>query len=207
MDEFEFNQLRSDCETILLSFLNFLNNHRNEQILYELQTLIMNTKGNGIKWDIEKVQLVLAILQSKNPSEIQEIRSYLEHSRYGWQEDEYKFSNWCNGRCRKKYLIENTPEMTEEAFSYMDFIFLNKEYGAITTYLFGYCIAALFSSRMKACKLSIPYFLQIACKRNSNVFKLVHEIVHICDINTGLFENCDKYKYIECNKDHHITCE
>lgn len=204
MDEFEFNQLRSDCETILLSFLNFLNNHRNEQILYELQTLIMNTKGNGIKWDIEKVQLVLAILQSKNPSEIQEIRSYLEHSRYGWQEDEYKFSNWCNGRCRKKYLIENTPEMTEEAFSYMDFIFLNKEYGAITTYLFGYCIAALFSSRMKACKLSIPYFLQIACKRNSNVFKLVHEIVHICDINTGLFENCDKYKYIECNKDHHI---
>mgnify|MGYP001113868957 FL=1 len=95
MDEFEFNQLRSDCETILLSFLNFLNNHRNEQILYELQTLIMNTKGNGIKWDIEKVQLVLAILQSKNPSEIQEIRSYLEHSRYGWQEDEYKFSNWC----------------------------------------------------------------------------------------------------------------
>ncbi|MDE7479237.1 MAG: hypothetical protein K2M91_15100, partial [Lachnospiraceae bacterium] len=76
------------------------------------------------------------------------------------------------------------------------------EYGAITTYLFGYSLAALFSSQLKKIHKSIPYFLQIACKRNSNMFRLVHEIVHICDVNTGLFKYCNAYKYIECNHDH-----
>jgi len=156
-------------------------------------------KGN---WSIEKVQVIFKVLQSKNPDEIQEIISYFNHSGYGWQGDEYKFYSRCSWKCRKNIRIDNTPEMTAQAFSDMDKIFLHKEYGAITTYLFGYCIASLFNSKLKERHRSIPYFLQIACKRNSNVYRLVHEIVHICDINTGLFEVCKKYEYRECNHDH-----
>ena len=54
-------------------------------------------------------------------------------------------------------------------------------------------------------------FLQVACKWNSNTYRLVHEIVHICDINTGIFAKCRKgtndiNHYRECNNNHMILC-
>lgn len=202
MEQGDFNKLQEDCEKSIKSILKYLNNQKEEKFLYGLKECIDEAKEKKGNWSIEKVQVILEVLQSKNPSEIQEIISYFDHSGYGWQGNEYKFYSRCSWKCRKNLRIDNTPEMTEQVFSNMDEIFLHKEYGAITTYLFGYCIASLFSSKLKEQHRGIPYFLQIACKRNSNVYRLVHEIVHICDINTGLFEDCKQYEYRGCEHDH-----
>jgi len=133
---------------------------------------------------------------------------FLECSECGWQKDKYVLYNWClrNGRfCKRHAYIENYQDETECAFSDMDSIFLDKKCGSITTYLFGYCLASLFSSRLNNDNLYVPYFLQIACERNSNTYRLIHEIVDICDVNAALEERCSpdfEYKHCECD---HIT--
>lgn len=183
----------------------FIERYRDDdKILYKLKEYADGIKNNKCTWDIDKVQIVSEILQSQNTSEIREILAYLEQTNYGWQGETYKFYNKCSHLCRKNFCIDNSTEISSQVFSDMDEIFLHREYGAITTYLFGYCIASLFQSKLKEKKQSIPYFLQIACSQNSNVYKLVHEIAHICDVNAGLFENCKGYyhHYRECNHDH-----
>lgn len=203
MEDREYNSLKVDCEEIIGFFIKSLNEQGDEKLLYELKAYIDETKKRSGKLDsLEKAHVILRILQSKNSSEIQDVISYLECSHYGWQGNEYKFYSRCSQKCRKNFRIDNTPEMTELAFGCMDEIFLHKEYGVITTYLFGYCIAALFSSRLKEQHQRIPYFLQIACKRNSNVYRLVHEIVQICDVNAGLSDSCEMHEYRECEHDH-----
>ena len=204
MDDYEKYNLKNDASNILCKrFEAFIDDYNNDKYLYELKEYINDAKRNNFSWSIEKIQIVLSVLQLKNHNDIQEILSYLEQSNYGWQNDKYHFYNRClnfDQRCRRRYTINK--ESTAEAFADIDDIFLHKEYGAITTYLFGYSLAALFSSQLKKIHRGIPYFLQIACKRNSNAYRLVHEIVHICDVNTGLFKYCHEYKYIECNHDH-----
>lgn len=202
MEERDYYALQEDCENIIRSCLKSLNNQKDEKHLYELKAYIDELKVRKGNFDIEKAQVIMKILQSKNSSDIQAIISYLECSRFGWQGDEYNCYSRCSWSCRKNFHIDNTPEMTEFAFGCMDEIFLHKEYGAITTYLFGYCIAALFSSRLKEQHQRIPFFLQIACKRNSNVYRLVHEIVQICDVNVGLSDSCKMHEYRECEHDH-----
>ena len=145
------------------------------------------------RWNMDKAKVILKILKSKNKDEVDKILSFLDHPECGWQGERYILYNHClrfDSRCRKNFKVDNTPEMTEKAFSDMEDIFLNKEYGGIVSYLFGYCIAALFSSRLKRDSLRVPYFLQIACERDSSVYKLIHEIVKICDVNTGISEKC-----------------
>ena len=108
---------------------------------------------------MEKAQIVLSVLQLKNHNDMQEILSYLEQSGYGWQGDKYCFYNRCleyGQRCRRRCYINK--ETTGEAFSDIDDIFLHKEYGAITAYLFGYGLAALFSSRIKKNAWRHPIF-------------------------------------------------
>lgn len=145
------------------------------------------------RWNLEKAKAVLKILKSKNRDEVDKILSFLDHAECGWQGGQYILYNRClyfNSRCRKNFKIDNTPEMTEKAFSDMEDIFLNKEYGGIVTYLFGYCTVALFSSRLKQDNLRVPYYLQIACEGGSSVYNLIHEIIKICDVNAGILENC-----------------
>lgn len=203
MDEREYHYLLEASNKIMEGLCDLIRDHqRDDKFLYELKGYMDDVKRNKYAWNLKKAQIILTVLQSKNPDEILEIISYLEQPNSGWQGDEYKFYSRCSYKCRKNFRIDNTPEATEWIFSNMDEIFLHKEYGAIVTYLFSYCLASLFSSRLKERHQNIPYFLQIACKRNSNVYRLVHEIVHICDANTGLFESCDKHKYMECNHDH-----
>ncbi len=203
MNESDYFELYEAYNKIGETLQKFISSNKNDdKILYELKECIDKMRRTGLTWDVEKIQAISAVLQSKEPREIQEIIAYMDQTNYGWQGDIYKFYNRCSYQCRKNFRIDNTPEMTEQALLDMEEIFLHKEYGAITTYLFGYCIASLFSSRLKKYRKSIPYFLQIACKRNSNVYRLVHEIVHICDVNTGLFEHCKNNDYRECNHDH-----
>lgn len=130
----------------------------------------------------------------------------MKHTEYGWQEGTYCLNNKClrkDHHCKRNHMIDNTWEATSDAFAAIDWIFLHESYGGITSYLFGYCLAALFSSRLKKDNLRIPYFLQIACERNSNIYRLIHEIVDICDVNTDLIEHCNMdFDYGYCDYDY-----
>lgn len=207
MDDSEYRVLRMNISRIVDEGLSkFIDGHSDDdKHLYELAQHIEHTKASDYAWDMEKIKIVLSVLQLKNPGDIHEILSYLDQSGYGWQGDTYQFYNRClrfDQRCRRNQLIDNDAMATAKVFSDMDDIFLHKEYGAVTTYLFGYCLAALFSSLLKTQHRGIPYVLQVACRRNSNTYRLVHEIVQICDVNAGIFDQCHEFHYAECDHNH-----
>lgn len=164
-------------------------------------------KGTA-KWNVENIKIILEVLKIRNRNKIENILSYMKYPEYGWQGGTYHLSNHClrcgrNDHCKKNHMIDDTWKATSDAFAYIDEIFLHKKYGSITTYILGYCLAALFSSRLKLDGLRIPYFLQIACERNSNIYRLIHKIVEICDINTGLIKNCRiDFDYGYCDYDY-----
>ena len=116
MDEREFHILEENCKSSIESILKYLRNQKEEKFLYGLKECIDEAKEKKGNWSIEKVQVIFKVLQSKNPSEIQEIISYFDHSDYGWQGDEYKFYSRCSWKCREKFRIDNSPEMTEQVF-------------------------------------------------------------------------------------------
>jgi len=165
-----------------------------------------NIEKKSYGWNIEKVKILFELLKLGNRDEAEKVLSYMEHIRYGWKGNRYILQNRClrfDPHCKRNFRIDNTPEATQDAFEAINGIFLDKECGKITTYLFGYCLAALFSSRLKQDDLRVPYFLQIACERNSNLYRLIHEIVDICDVNTSLLEKCDRVQeYGYCDYDY-----
>lgn len=201
----EFTKLKvDDFNFISESFRGFLCDLRDGERLAELKKYIPS--NNDVKWNVEKAKILLETLKLKNREDADKILSYMEHTQYGWQGGKYRFNNQClckNHHCKRNYRIDNTEEATSDAFEAIDLIFFNKNYGGLTTYLFGYCLAALFSSRLNKERLHIPYFLQIACERNSNVYRLIHEIVGICDVNTNLIEHCNMdFDYGYCDYDY-----
>lgn len=209
MTDREYQDLKETAHSVVSNTLtSFLEkNADNDSNLSELKVYFDDAGRQGVIWDMEKAKIVLSVLKSKNKEEIKKVLSYLDCSECGWQGGEYRLYNKCLGhgrRCKTLVAIDNTPEATEDTFSTIDEIFLHKKYGGIVSYIFGYCIVALFSSRLKQESLRIPYFLQIACERNSNMYRLIHEIVDICDINTGLQKNCcyKDFDYGYCNCDH-----
>lgn len=200
-----FTKLRvDDFKFISETFGEFLWELRDNERLGELEKYI--SSNTGFNWNIEKVKILLELLKLRNRDGLYKILSYMEHAHYGWQEGTYRLNNQClckNHHCKRNYRIDNTGEATSDAFEAIDLIFLNENYGGITTYLFGYCLAALFSSKLNDDHLRMPYFLQIACERNSNAYRLIHEIVGICDVNTNLIEHCSMdFDYGYCDYDY-----
>lgn len=115
------------------------------------------------RWNIEKTKTVLELLRSNNKDDIEKILSFLEHSIFGWHEGNYWIANSCLQRrgknCRESgWIYINSSLNAEKTLTAINNIFLDKKYGAITTYLFGYCIASLFGSLMKKEKLACPLF-------------------------------------------------
>ncbi len=172
----------------------------------DLEDYISDRHANYYNWSVEKIKVVLSILRIKNAEDITKILSYIKNSAYGWHGSTYQFYNRCfihNNHCRFNNKIPNNPYEISTVFKNIDYLFLHNEYGAITTYLFGYCLAALFMSKLRRDQIRIPYFLQIACERNSSIYRLIHEIVAICDVNTSLSEYCDEdIKYGSCDYDY-----
>ena len=212
MDGF-FNLAHHAINVVGNDFVDFINDIKENDNLSESEELQLkscipnsNEDEKNYKWDIEKAEIILKVLKLKNRGNIKKILSYINQSEYGWQEEYYHFYNTCfyyANHCKFNYGIDNNPEQTEWAFEDIDTIFLHKEYGGITSYLFGYCIASLFSSRLKLDHLQIPYFLQIACERDSNTYRLVQKIVDICDVNTSIVRKCRKsfFQYGYCDYD------
>jgi len=161
------------------------------------------------RWSEEKAKVVFEILKLRGNDVVENILTYTKQSEYGWQGNTYRLYNQCllyGHYCKEYCEIENSPEVTEDVFSDINYIFLHSEYGPITLYLFCYSLAALFSSILKKDHLRIPYFLQIACESNSNVYKLIHEIVDICDVNSGVVSACNKKIFGAGNCEYtHIT--
>lgn len=188
--------LRSgDFGIVASSFMDFMNELSEDGRLSELEKYIWDSADIN-RWNLEKAKIVFEVLKLRNRDEAKNILSYMEHLEYGWQGSTYHLRNHClcgdrNNHCKRNHKIDNTEEATSDAFEVIEYIFLHKNYGGITSYLFGYCLAALFSSRLKMDNLRVPYFLQIACERNSNIYRLIHEIVDICDVNTDLIEHCN----------------
>lgn len=207
MRDDEYAKLKSDISSIVGKKVDGLIDELgdDDRSLYDLKEHVVMARKSGFTWSIEKLKVVLSVIQLKNRGDMQELLSYLERSNCGWQGHEYRLYNRCfrfGQECRNNFGISNDTKETARVFEDIDRIFLHEKYGAITTYLFGYNIAALFNSRLKNQSRSVPYFLQIACKYNSNTYRLVHEIVHICDVNAGLFDYCTERNYRECEHSH-----
>ena len=188
------------------NFENFIQKLVDEDRLSELKEYIPNRSDVlGNRWTVEKAKIVFEVLKANSHALDEQLLAYVSQGQYGWQGEVYCPYNRClNYRmhCKLAYPIK-TAYILEDTFTKIEEIFLHKEYGGVVTYLFGYCIAALFSSRLKQDNLRIPYYLQIACERNSNTYRLVHEIAHICDVNTGLIEHCKQETgYGYCKADH-----
>jgi S-DNA-T family DNA segregation ATPase FtsK/SpoIIIE len=152
-----------------------------------------NMPRNGV----EKVK-VLALLFNKfnDEYEIERILSYLEAAEYGWRGDEYNLNNKCLGNyfygrkcCKRPPNCSNTSE-AEMLLGDIYNLFFDKRYGVYVLYIFSYCLAAVFSSKLNKDRIHAPFFLQIACDRNSVLYRLIQEIVTICDVNTGIQNEC-----------------
>ena len=204
----EYNPVKGDAINVVCrNFEKFIDELIEDGRLSEIRRYIPDYKyHNNYTWNIEKAKIVFELLRLSNHDEAEKILSYLKCSEYGWQGGDYRLSNHCpvmDRHCKFNYEIENTPEATRDAFMEIEVIFRYKKYGSITSYLFGYCLAALFSSKLKRDDFCMPYFLQIACGRNSNMYRLIHEIVDICDVSTDLFEHCDlRFGDRYCDHDH-----
>ena len=195
MNDSEVLRLRSRLNEIVGNGLTkFINANKNDDCLTELMAYVEDAERNGYKWTIEKIKAVIEIVKLQGGNALEEILSFLNQSEYGWHDNKYHLYNSClrwDSRCKRNTKIDNSPDATASAFADIDYIFLDKEYGGITSYLLCYSLAALFSSKLKANQLRVPYFLQIACERNSNIYRLIHEIVDICDVNTGIMNSCE----------------
>lgn len=195
----------NDFNLFASSFMDYIEKLWDDGRLSELAEYIPDKSED--RWNMEKVKIVLDVLKLKTRDEAETILSYIEHPKFGWQGSTYHLRNHClrgdrNEHCKRLWEIK-TAEAVRDAFEDIDEIFLNEEYGGITTYLFGYCLSALFSSRLKRDGLRVPYFLQIACERESNIYRLIHEIVEICDVNTGLIKKCSMdFDYGYCDYDY-----
>ena len=135
------------------------------------------------------------------------VLSYLESVEFGWHENnEYYLSNSCLRRCLyspeghcKMVSKLDSMELVGEYLNKIYEIFFDEEYGSIILFIFSYCLASLFSSVLNQYGIFVPFFLQITCDRNSTLYQLITEIIEICDVNSGLLQNCNKlnrdYRY------------
>ena len=82
MDDSEYRVLRMNISRIVDEGLSkFIDGHSDDdKHLYELAQHIEHTKASDYAWDMEKIKIVLSVLQLKNPGDIHEILSYLDQS-------------------------------------------------------------------------------------------------------------------------------
>ena len=182
--------------------------------------------GRGkLLWNYDKVKILFELLKLDNEDDLEKVLSYLENTRHGWNGDVYSLNNRClqhsrhgNDQCRRIWQIKHVDSMenansASEIFDMMQEIFLgtasSSEYhiktARTTVYIFSYCLTALFSSKLNNDRCNVPYFLQIACEKDSLLYKLIHEIVEICDVNFGLINHCSntmRWRY--CGYEHKV---
>lgn len=144
--------------------------------------------------DLGAVKILFQLMHSVSDSDVQKILLYLESTAFGWQKLKYQLSNPClsdhpTDHCKRMSPTSN-PEVALDQLECLRRIFFDEEYGAITLFIFCYCLAALFSKRLNWEHFPVPFYLRIACDRHSVLFQLIEEIAEICDVNSGLIDSC-----------------
>ena len=177
-----------------------------ELIRLETTLTTLSMDENHHEWNKAKLSILLTLLETPISKDIDEIPTELEdflaQTTIGWQDDNtYRFRNPClryGQNCRPIHHI------TDSNYSNIDemlkTVFLDPNYGTITSHLFAYCLTALFVSRLKANNLPLPMPLHVSCSRNSNVYRLIEIIDSICDVNVPVPEICPSYfSYGSCD--------
>lgn len=163
---------------------------------------------------LDKIKvLILLFSKLSDSTDTDRILSYLEAGEFGWHGTRYHLSNPClmrflydpEGHCKKNDTI-TTTELAADILADVCDIFFNDELSSVMLLVFNYCLASGYSSMLNAGGISVPLFLQIAVDQSSNTYQLLKEIVEICDVNSGLNENCNKsyFTHERCGFAHQI---
>lgn len=214
-DSFQIQRKREKIQNMAHQYADYLctavDNAEDDEII-ELDEFLHSFSGlkngeNSLN-DIEKIKFFLSVPRiSSDTSDV--ISSYIESSVYGWQDNKYVLSNRClrensASHCKNISRIANVTD-AEHVMGDISEIFLDEEYGSISTLIFSYCISALFASKLNRDHCTPPFYLQIACDRESAFYQLVEELVDMCDINSGLLDRCALLdsKYRSCHSSNH----
>lgn len=171
------------------------------------RSFVMRHKGEGlIDVDMDKLKIFMLMLKKLSDEyDVDKVLSYLEATEYGWSNGHYFLNNRCldtyqyrsEGCCKRLWNVTDSIQVEPMITDLRD-VFLDEEYGGITLFIFNYCLASLFCKMLKRNNLFIPFYLQIACERNSTLYMLIEEVVKICDVNAGLYKHCNRlqgYRY------------
>lgn len=195
MNQDDLQKFEEMLGNIFANFKDIIRNLEDKEVS-ELKDYIKFAKRDHVgsaRTNLEIIKILFTLRELSN-SDLQMISYFIKSTGYGWQDNEYYLSNSClcenpTNHC-KGMSPTSEPESAICQINFLKEIFLDAEYGQIVLYIFGYCLAALFSKRLNREHFPIPYYLQIACERNSVLFQLIEEIAGICDVNSGLFEHC-----------------
>jgi hypothetical protein len=226
--DYEIENLRRDLKKAIsryfAAFDLFVDRDLSDKEIVELSNYYSrfgrnHSGGIDIDPNMEKAKIFMLLFRKLfNPNDAGKILSFLESIEYGWHDDEYHLYNKClrlklhssRGYCKRKYVI-STKEVAIKSFRGICDIFLHREYGKITLFIFCYCLAALFSGKLNQDGFRIPFFLQITCDRKSVLYQLIQEIVEICDVNSGLLDKCNdefhQYGYCGCGYKTHYPSQ
>lgn len=186
-------QMMSEEDAVELAeyFRFFLGNHDKEALLSDVNMTEIKT-------------FFLIFSRISDADDIEKVLFYLESEEFGWHGNNYylrnpclrRFLHDCQGHCRSAERVKYS-KTAEDILNDLGKIFLNYEISSLMLYVFSYCLASVFSSILNAGGVSVPLFLQIAVDKSSATYQVLKEIVEICDINSGLSENCNKVNSID----------
>jgi len=79
MNDCDYDQLKQDARKIMYGLIDFIERQGdNDKYLFDLQKEIRNTLGNKYNWNMEKIRVILSVLQLKNDDDVEKIMSFLE---------------------------------------------------------------------------------------------------------------------------------
>ncbi len=204
----EFHQgLSKGIDQDLMSIAEFIKELEEKDVveLREYIHTVIKSHHKRSTVDIDLLKVFVSLMHLPG-ADVKRILSYLESTGYGWHGNKYILNNSCLrflplNHCKKESSVGNT-EMATDILHEIYNVFFDKEYGNITLFIFNYCLTALFIKRLQRDGLSMPFFLQIACDKDSVLYQLIEKIVEICDVNSGLFSNCTNVDHAHCGYIH-----
>lgn len=198
-------RIKREWANTIFELNEWIKNLENDNEIEKLNNYLyaLNAKGkNEPTTDIVKIVLSLPFISE---TEAENILSYLASHKYGWSGNKYYFDNQCFNYSHQERLCKRTdtiPEIVqvETICKAINEIFFNKNCGKIILLIFCYCIASLFCTRLNQEGFTTPFYLQIACDRDSVVYRMLHEIVEICNVNSGLPQDCPYNDEYTCRR-------
>ena len=190
--------------TLLQQTLDNLDDDQINELSEYLTYFSRSHDHDSLSMDIDTDKLkVFMLLFSKlaEENDTTKIVSFFETQEYGWHNGKYHLKNDCLRRflydpascCKRIDKITDT-ELACTILASTRKIFFSNDSGLALLVIFSYCLCALFSSRLNQEGVSVPFFLQIACDKSSALYQFILELVEICDVNSGLFECCNKHE-------------